>query len=202
MPHGTNLTESVLRFKFLESHNVRFSARRRLAENLIIKWFHFFRIVFQNAGSIMNKALAISLLFFFPAAALGQEGYQDLIDAMTRLISIQEKFVTTMKKTAKSEEVAQAMKDLGRDLRELHGIFQELEKKYPDFPSDEKKLPGEARVLLASSERASRRVTEVMVINLYRHGAEPAVAAEIAGIKDLLKSFITGGPTTPAPAVP
>jgi len=162
----------------------------------------FIPAISRGSGANMIKALAMTLLIIIPVAVTGQEEYSDLIDAMTRLVSLQEKFVTTVKKTAKSDEVALAMKELGTDLREVHAVFLGLEKKYPDLGSDEKKLPAEARVLMASSDRAARQLTEVMVINLYRHGAEPAVAAEIAGLKDLLKSFIINEAKTPAGATP
>lgn len=141
-----------------------------------------------------NRALIIGLILMMPLALAGQTDYRDVSDAITRLITVQEKCIDALKNARKGEEVALAMKDLGSGMRDLNALFADLEKKHPLLFSDDRKIPPEIRVLMASSEKASRRLSEITLISLYRYGAETEVGSEMERLRETLKTFLTPAP--------
>jgi hypothetical protein len=138
-----------------------------------------------------NRVLIIGLIIMIPLALAGQSDYRDVSDAITRLITVQENCIGALKNARKSDEVVTAMKDLGGGIRDLNTLFADLEKKHPLLFADDRKIPPEIRVLMATSEKASRRLSEITLISLYRYGAEPEVGTEMERLREMLKSFMT-----------
>jgi len=138
-----------------------------------------------------HSSLLIALIVLFPLALPGQAEYREVADALTRLISVQENCIGTLKNARKGSDVALAMKDLNGAIRELGTVFTGLDRKYPALFTDEKKIPPEIRVLMASSEKMSARLSEITLISLYRYGAEPDVGQELERLKEMLASFMT-----------
>ncbi len=133
--------------------------------------------------------LFLACVLFLPVISFGQEQYRDVADAISKLINVQEKYIGSLKKAAKAEEAALAMRELNAQLGELNSLFKELNKKYPTFSVVDSKISPELKVLIASSEKLSGQLTETTIINLYRYGNEEAVAAEISKMKELLRSI-------------
>ncbi len=133
--------------------------------------------------------ILISALLCFPAITIGQEQYRDVAEVLSKLVALQEKYISSIKKATKSEEVASAMRELNAELGTLHIAFKELEKKYPSFSVIDPKLSPEIKVLVASSRQLSKQLTETTIINLYRYGNEEVVADEIKKTKELLRSI-------------
>lgn len=144
-----------------------------------------------EAAMVKRISLLIALVVLFPLALPGQADYREVADALTRLISVQETCIGTLKNARKGSDVALAMKDLNGAVRELGTVFTGLDRKYPALFSEEKNIPPEIRVLIASSERASSRLSELTLISLYRYGAEPEVGQELERLKEMLAALIT-----------
>ena len=145
----------------------------------------------SEAAMFKHSTLLIALVIMIPLALPGQADYRDVAEALTRLITVQENCIGTLKNARKGSDVALAIKDLGGSVRELNTVFTGLDGKYPALFADEKKIPPEIRVLMASSEKASSRLSEITLISLYRYGAEPDVGQELERLKELLASFMT-----------
>lgn len=127
--------------------------------------------------------------FFFPLIAISQEHYSDVAETLSKLVAVQEKYILSIKKATKSEEVASAMRELNAELGTLHTVFRELEKKYPSFSVVDPKLSPEIKVLIASCEQMSKQLTETTIISLYRYGNEEFVANEISKTKEFLRAI-------------
>ncbi len=142
---------------------------------------------------MLKKCLSCIIISacFSPIIALSEEHYRDIAEALSKLIAIQEKYVSSIKKATKSEEVASAMRELNSELEAQHTVFKELEKKYPSFSVIDPKLSPEIKVLVASCGQLSKQLTETTIINLYRYGNEEVVATEIHKTKEFLRT-ITG----------
>ncbi len=131
----------------------------------------------------------VGALVCFPVITIGQEQYRDVAEVLSQLVAVQEKYISSVKKATKSEEVASAMRELNAELGTLHTAFRELEKKYPSFSVIDPKLSPEIKVLVASSRQLSKQLSETTIINLYRYGNEEAVADEIKKTKEFLRSI-------------
>jgi hypothetical protein len=140
---------------------------------------------------LKHRSFIIALIIMVPLALPGQQEYREVTDALTRLITVQENYIGVLKTARKGSDVALAMKDLSGAVRELGAVFTGLDGKYPGLFSDEKKISPEIRVLMASSEKVSRRLSEITLISLYRYGAEPEVGQELERLKEMLTSFLT-----------
>lgn len=131
----------------------------------------------------------IIALLCVPVITIGQEQYRDVTEALAKLVAVQEKYISSIKKATKSDEVASAMRELNSELGTLHISFRELEKKYPSFSVIDPKLSPEIKVLIASCEQLSKQLTETTIINLYRYGNDEVVATEIGKTKEFLRSI-------------
>lgn len=127
--------------------------------------------------------------FFFPFIAVSQEHFRDVAETLSKLVAVQEKYISSIKKATKSEEVASAIRELNTELGILHAAFKDLEKKYPTFSVIDPKLSPEIKVLVASCGQLSKQLTETTIINLYRYGNEEVVATEISKTKEFLRSI-------------
>ncbi|MCX7679673.1 MAG: hypothetical protein N2316_10700 [Spirochaetes bacterium] len=127
--------------------------------------------------------------FLFSTHIASQDSHREVIDAYSKLISSQEKYLSSVKKATKADDIAMALQQLNSDLLALSNTFRELERKYPNFSIADSKLPPEIKVLIASSEKLSSKITESTIISLYRYGNEEAISSAIVKTKEILRTI-------------
>ncbi|HPA71915.1 MAG TPA: hypothetical protein PKY31_06590 [Spirochaetota bacterium] len=135
------------------------------------------------------RTFIAALIIAFPLTLAGQSGHPDVTDALSQLISFQDKCATRLKAARTGDDVAAVLKDLGDGMRDLGARFAELEKKYPPLFSKDTQIPPDISRLIADSGKASRRLSEITLISLYRYGTEQAVGTELERLKNTVKAL-------------
>jgi len=92
----------------------------------------------------MKKVMAISIAFIFAIISVGckQSGkYGELKEYMNDVIDANEEYISDLDKSNSAKDVAEAITDLGNKMEKLAKRGEEIEKKYPELKTMDKKNP-------------------------------------------------------------
>lgn len=127
---------------------------------------------------MMKKVMAISIASIFAIISLGCKPsgkYGELKEYMNDVINANEEYISDLEKSNSAKEVAEAITDLGNKMEKLTKRGDEIEKKYPELKTmDKKNPPQELKQEFDKLEQMTQRLLTVSM-KMMKYMMDPEV---------------------------
>jgi hypothetical protein len=133
--------------------------------------------------------ILILCAIIIPICVFAETDYSDARAALNQIITIQEKYIRSVKNSLKSNDIIDALKAFGDDLSSIYPKIKEIDKKYPALGDGKKMIPADVNVLLKNSQKVSERLGQMTLLMIYRYSYSPEVKKAIAELNNRLREY-------------